>query len=223
MQRIDKKVDKIVSAKYKAWVEKLEAEAKEHPHSYRYYYDDVAMNLYKCQKGVCAYTEMFICVPELYVEKNWVNGRHKIQSDSAFKRNDHFGELEHFDPLLKKDKYWLWSNLFMIHSSVNSIKRDNPVVQYLKPDLDDYSPEKYFDYDEITHRFIPGVDIENEQIRNEIQIMIDQVLCLNHGVVQKERRDFVNLIKQRIQNNQPYVVDRFFTAVAFCLPLAIRN
>jgi hypothetical protein len=223
MRKIVKEIDNILSSSYRSWHNKLEVRKEKHLPGYRYYYDDVAMSLYRCQKGVCAYTEMFICIPDLYTDNNWVKGRYRISDKANYKRNDHFGEMDHFDPLLKKDKYWLWSNLFMIHSSINSIKRDTKVAPFLKPDLDDYRPEKYFDYDETTHRFIPNVDIQDEQVRNEIQMMIDRVLCLNHGVVQKERRDYINLLKQKIQYNQSIEVDRFFTAVNFCLPQSIKN
>lgn len=216
MQKIDKAINTILSKKYKTWVDKLEKEAKQHPES-RTYYDDVVMNLYKCQKGVCAYTEMHICIPELYYETNWVDGKYKIPEGEAYSRLDHLGELEHFDSNLKEEKYWLWDNLFMIHARINSIKSDKNVVGYLKPDLTNYAPETYFDYDEDTHRYIPNTDIEDPQQIAEIQYMIDFVLCLNHGVVKNDRRDFINDIKLKQKNGNKYTIDRFFTAVSWCI------
>lgn len=79
-----------------------------------------------------------------------------------------------------------------------------------------YSPEKYFEYDEKTHRYIPNTDLDNTT-RTEIQYMIDNVLFLNHGVVRNNRRDLINDIKQKQKNNTPYKIDRFFTALIWCL------
>ena len=210
MQKIDKSVDKILSTKYKAW---LDNDAVKHDGSNRSYYDDVAMNLYKCQSGVCAYTEMHICVPDLYTDDNWVKGRYKIPDTAEHKRIDHLGELEHFDPEDKKVNYWNWDNLFMIHAKINGIKSGATPVAYLKPDADEYAPEKYFDYDEGTNRFIPNTEIKDPVIANEIQYMIDKVLFLNHGVVKNERRDYINTIKDKKERGILYTIDRFFTAV----------
>lgn len=216
MQHIEKNYDNIFSKRYQAWVDKLELESKKHPDS-RTYYDDIVMDLYRCQKGVCAYTEMFICPPNLYSEPNWVDGKYIISEPEEYKRTDHLGELEHFNPALKSNQYWLWSNFFMIHSTINGLKSNKPVLDFLKPDLDDYQPEKHFDYDESTHRFIPNTEIEDENIRLQIQKMIDEVLFLNHGVVRLERENFIKSIKQKIEFKSEYKVDRFFTSVRWCL------
>jgi hypothetical protein len=216
MQKIDKSIDKILSTKYKSWVDTLEKAHKKHPES-RTYYDDVVMDLYRCQRGVCAYTEMFICIPSLYDAINWSNGQYKIVDEAVFRRIDHLGELEHFDPDLKSNQYWLWENFFMIHSTINGLKSNRPVAGFLKPDLIDYAPEKYFDYDEKTHRFVPNTDLEDETLIAEIQRMIDDVLFLNHGVVRTERENFINNIKQKIKFGSTYTIDRFFTATEWCL------
>jgi hypothetical protein len=215
MQKIDKNYDTILSTKYKKWVDDLEKHKKKHPDS-RTYYDDIVMELYRCQKGVCAYTERFICVPSLYESSNWTDGDYKANDEAEFKRTDHAGQLEHFDHHLKKDRYWLWSNLFMIDSTINSRKSSKDIVYYLKPDSEDYSPEKYFDYDEETHRFVPNTDLDIEQ-RTEIKDMIDNVFYLNHGVILNDRRDFINELKAKINNKSPYKFDRFFTATKMCL------
>jgi hypothetical protein len=215
MQKIDKNYNTILSTKYKKWVDNLEKNKKKHPDS-RTYYDDIVMELYRCQKGVCAYTERFICVPSLYESDNWTDGDYKITDEVEFKRTDHAGELEHFDYHLKKDKYWLWDNLFMIDSTINSRKSNKDIVSYLKPDSEDYSPEKYFDYDEETHRFVPNTDLDIEK-RKEIKDMIDNVFYLNHGVVLNDRRDFINELRTKIANKSSYKFDRFFTATKMCL------
>ncbi|MEN2400818.1 hypothetical protein GKZ90_0013610 [Flavobacterium sp. MC2016-06] len=216
MRKINKNSPNILSKKYKDWVTDLEANNIKHPLS-RTYYDDVVMNLYKCQEGVCAYTEKYICVEELYDSKNWVNDRYVIANLKNCKRTDHCGELEHFDPNQKKEKYWLWENFFMIDSTINSRKCNNDIVPYLKPDLEEYTPEKYFDYDEITHRFVPNTDIEDDNQKLEIQNMIDSVLFLNHGVILNERRNFINDVKLKIKNGFEYKIDRYYTSVNWCL------
>lgn len=215
MRKIDKTTDKILSTKYKSWIGKIIKNSKKS--SGNSYYDDVAMNLYYCQGGVCAYTEMFICIPELYDLGNWKNGRYKISNEKDYSRLDHLGEMDHFDPENKKIQYWNWDNLFMIHAKINGIKSNEPVLNYLKPDLDDYSPDKYFDYDEETHRFIPNTDIKDETKLKKIQTMIDKVFCLNHGVVKNERRDFIKSLKDKKSKGQEYIIDRFFTATNLCL------
>lgn len=121
MQKIDKNYDEILSTKYKTWVDNLEKQGKKHPES-RTYYDDVVMDLFRCQKGVCAYTEMFICPSSLYDKANWKDGKYEISDEAEFKRTDHLGDLEHFNPDLKTNQYWLWDNFFMIHSKINSLK-----------------------------------------------------------------------------------------------------
>ncbi len=208
MQKIDKNYDTLLSTKYKKWVDNLEN--KKHPNS-RTYYDDIVMELYRCQKGVCAYTERFICVPSLYKSDNWTDGDYKITDEVEFTRTDHAGELEHFDHHLKDNQYWLWDNLFMIDSTINSRKSNKDIVYYLKPDSEDYLPEKYFDYDEETHRFIPNTDLDIGQ-RIEIKNMIDDVFYLNHGVILNDRRDFINELRTKINNKSAYKFDRFFTA-----------
>ncbi len=72
MRKIDK--SKILSTAYKKWVDKLNKDNIKHPHSREPYYYDVVMNLLHCQKGVCAYTEMFLCNSELLTKDNWVDG-----------------------------------------------------------------------------------------------------------------------------------------------------
>lgn len=216
MRKIDKKISKTSSIEYVKWATNLEETGKTHPKS-RTFYDDVIMDLYRIQEGVCAYTERFICPEELYKTDNWTDGKYIIPNEEEFKRTDHAGELEHFNPELKENQYWLWDNFFMIDSTINSRKSDRKIVNYLKPDLEDYSPEKYFDYDEKTHRFIPNTDIEDDNLIKEIQYMIDDVLFLNHGVIKNDRRDFINDIQQKIKLNLNYKIDRFFTAVNWCI------
>ncbi len=212
MQPITKIPFKLPS-NYQSWLESNPADDK----NFRSSYDDIVMNLYKCQNGVCAYTESFICPPELFDDRNWETGGYVILDESEFSRVDHRGELEHFDPENKKVRYWNWENLFMIDSKINSIKTNKPVHNFLKPDLLDYSPELYFEYDDQTHRFIPHTDIEDTELISQIKYMIDEVLCLNHGVVKVDRKNYINELMDKKLRGQNFVIDRFFTSVKWVL------
>lgn len=208
MQKIDKS-QATLPASYKKWL----AQDAEADKNFRHYYDDIVMNLYKCQSGVCAYTEAFICPAELYETDNWIKGKYIIPDEAEFTRVDHRGELDHFDPSEKNLHYWNWDNLFMIDAKINSIKSNKPAHPYLKPDLAAYSPEEYFEYDDQTHRFIPHTDINDHNIFSQIKYMIDEVLCLNHGVIRKDRENYINELKDKKLRGQAFVVDRFFTSV----------
>ena len=208
MRRIDK--TKILSSKYKEWLDKLDRDKVKHPPHSRTYYTDVVMNLLHCQKGVCAYTEMFLCNPGLLSEDKWENGRY------AKKKTEHFGELEHFDPKLKEKKFWEWDNLFVIHSDINRLKRDKDVDDIPKPDSPGYDPDKLLEYDDDTHIFIPHTGIKNKTERQRIGRMID-VLQLNHDTVRCEREIFLKKVAEHRQVNRTIDIDRFFTACRMAL------
>lgn len=217
MQKLDKKDKSILSTKYKTWLDKLNASGEDHDGAYRYYYNDIAYNLYSCQRGVCAYTEMYICTPALYRKENWIKGRYVVPDEKLCKKTDHLGQLEHFDSKDKVSNHWNWDNLFMVHASINSKKSGTIVYPFLKPDLDEYSPEKYFKYDEETHEFTPNPYIKNEEEIKQIQHMIDNVLFLNQGCVKRYRTNYINNIKFRKQHGQETVVEEFFTSVKWTL------
>jgi len=214
MRKIDKTNTAIIASKYKNWLDKQ----GEHDGSYNYYYDDIVMNLFRCQKGVCAYTEMFICPQQLYSDVNWTKGRFKISDASEYKRTDHLGELDHFNPDDKLVRYWNWDNLFMVDAKINAIKSNKKVIDYLKPDLPSYHPDTYFEYDEITNRYIPNTSIDDIKTIEEIAYMIDEVLCLNHGVVKIERRNYIKSLQQKLTLGERLPeIDQFFTAVSWVL------
>ena len=95
------------------------------------YYKDVVFNLLHCQNGVCAYTEVLLCAGHLYEINCWENGCYKSNSDAK-----KFGSLDHFNSDLKKDKAWLWDNLFMVHSDINRNKSKKDITILPKPDAD---------------------------------------------------------------------------------------
>jgi len=202
MRKIDK--TKILSTQYKKWVDRLNRDKVEHPKK-RTYYNDVMMNLLHCQKGVCAYTEMIICNPELLAEENWKNGRYKS------KKVDRLGSLEHFDPRLKKDKYWEWDNLFAISLDINVKKGAQEVDDILKPDSPQYDPFKLLEYNERTHLFVPHRDIEDMDLRERIKRML-KVLQVNQNTVCYHRKTFFYRIAWQDEVNIEPEINCFFTA-----------
>lgn len=202
MRRIDK--TKILSSKYKEWLDKLNRDKVKHPQS-RIYYTDVVMNLLHCQKGVCAYTETPLCLPELFDESNWEEGKYKISEPEPS------GELEHFDPKLKEDRRWEWDNLFVVDAVINRKKRNKEVDDILKPDSAQYSPDKYLEYDVDTHCFIPNTGIEDETLRQRIKRMIS-VLHLNYASVRNEREIYLTMVFKLREVSRPIRINCFFTA-----------
>jgi hypothetical protein len=203
MRKIDK--TKILSSKYKTWLDKLNRDQVKHPEGGSTYYDDVVMNLLHCQIGVCAYTEMSLCNPELLNENNWKNGRYTQRRPEAI------GELDHFDHKLKKDQYWEWENLFVVLERINRRKGAKEVDDILKPDLSTYDPIKLLEYNERYHIFIPHTGIEDETVRERIQRMIE-VLHVNYDFVCRERRRFLKEVFKSREIDEPIEIDRFFTA-----------
>jgi hypothetical protein len=203
MRKIDKK--KILAKEYKEWVDKLNRDKVVHPQKNNTYYYDVLMNLLYCQKGVCAYTEMFLCSDHLLDENNWENGRYK------FNKPECLGELDHFDHKLKQDKHWEWDNLFVVLEKVNRRKGTKEVDDILKPDSPGYDPMVFLEYNEKYDTFIPHTGIRDEGTKERIQRMIE-VLQLNFDPVRRERRRFLKEVFKSQNMDEPIKIDRFFTA-----------
>jgi hypothetical protein len=205
MRKIDK--SKILSTEYKMWMDvELNEKNKKHPTNSRHKYrQDVIMNLLHCQRGVCAYTERFLCDPEDFSEDKWEKGRYNS------KKRKYYGELEHFNPVLKKNKYWEWGNLFVISGTINRVKNKKEVDYILKPDSPEYDPFSLLEYNEKKHIFVPHTDIKDETIRERIRRMID-VLHLNFTPVHRERRRFFKLVAKSKEHAQPVEIYQFFTA-----------
>lgn len=191
MRKIDKQC--LLSTAYKTWEENLENTQTPHPKyksSNAKYYQDVRMQLYYCQDGLCAYTEIRLCDEDIYAKHHWKNGRYK--STNLTKQAQ--GQLDHFDENLKSKKGdtigkqdWLWDNFFMIDSEVNTrIKGSKPVDDILKPDSPTYSPFDLLEYDEY-HQFLPHRNLDHltfERVKNMIE-----VLGLNS--IRRKREDYL--------------------------------
>ena len=193
MRKIDK--TKILSTVYKKWEEELEKTKKAHPKynsSDHKYYDDIVMNLFCCQKGLCAYTEQLLCPKKYYESSLWKNGRYQGQRKGNVK-----GQLEHFDEKLKTKKAdeegrkdWLWDNFFMIDTDINNLKGVKEVDYILKPDNPNYNEGELLEYNSKSHIFIAKTTLSKEK-RIRINNMLNKVLFVNHGAVIAKRKQVI--------------------------------
>jgi hypothetical protein len=188
VRRIDK--ERILSTSYKQWHDGMETANRSHPvyTSQHDFYLDVVMNLFHCQGGLCAYTEVLLCPPSECEACKWEQGRYPPP------RPEFDGNLEHFDSTLKREKGWLWANLFMVHSDTNRRKGQRAVDVILKPDAEDYDPFRKLEYDVSRHVFIPN-SLLSEDLSNRVNNMI-LILGLNHGTVRQHR---VNLLSELLK------------------------
>jgi hypothetical protein len=189
VRRINK--DCNLSVVYKTWEEGLEAGDFDHPKynsSRGEYYLDVVMNLLHCQKGLCAYTEKRLCSEGYYTDTRWSNHRY-VNPDSP-SRPQIKGQLEHFDKNLKDKKGWLWDNLFVVDTDINTkVKKSNTVDPILKPDRIDYDEFALLQYDYRMHLFRA-----KSTLSNEIQQTVNKgilTLGLNFDAVKEERRIYL--------------------------------
>ncbi len=211
MRKLDK--TKMLATAYKQWLDKLEAEGKSHPpyKSSHEFYIDVVANLLWIQDGLCAYTEQFLFDSTELGEENWIEGKY---GKSKF---EFFGHLEHYDESLKESKGWLWSNLFVAHSDINTkLKGSKPVRYVLKPDADSYDPFYLLQYDFKSHRFLPNTERELD-LQNDILHDIN-VLGLNYQSVIQDRKAHLNILTEEVRlHNKTLVQAReslreYFTA-----------
>lgn len=205
MRKIHKDKSKILSTAYKKWVDKLDNDNKKHPKRSDTFYIDVMMNLLHCQKGVCAYTEMFLCESKLVTVDKWEKGKYTIENPGRF------GEIDHFNPSMKKDKCWEWDNLFVVLGRINKLKGKKKVDERFKPDSPGYDPKKFLEYHVKTHRFRPRPDIKDSTLTKSIENMI-KVLNINYGPICHERKSFLTKMFVYRKVNRPIKIDRFFTA-----------
>ncbi len=181
MQKIEKSLT--LAAEYKKWLDGINKKSihpKYSSSNHRFYYDVIA-NLLWVQKGLCAYTELFLCDVKHLDKSNWKNGK--------FTQFDFKGQLDHYDATLKEKKGWEWNNFFMIDSDVNRKKNDKKMSGYLKPDQEDYDPFYFLQYDFKTHNFIPNslrTEKEQDKILEEINI-----LGLNFQPIIDNRKSYI--------------------------------
>lgn len=191
MRKLDK--TKILSTAYKAWQDKLEHELQDHPTytSKHEFYIDVIANLLWIQEGLCAYTEQFLFDHNDLPTENWIEGKY---GKGKF---EFYGHLEHYDESLKQKKGWLWSNLFVVHSDINTKRKGSKPVKYvLKPDADNYDPFYLLEYNFKEHRFLPNSERDFDLQEN---ILYDiNVLGLNYQSLVQERKMKLNTLIEEV-------------------------
>jgi hypothetical protein len=216
VRRIDK--TRILSTEYKNKIEAYDKVGKNHPGDSWEYRTDVVMNLLYCQEGLCAYTEMPLCNPDLLKKTNWENGRYvkeekrnkcgqPVYYNREGKDIDHEGTLDHFDPKLKEKQFWKWENLFVIRFKTNIDKRQVKVYDILKADLPDYDPFKLLAYDIDANFFCPHPALDKEEAVL-VDYMID-ALQLNRLHVYTEREKYLNKVRTLEE------LDKYFTPKCF--------
>jgi len=216
MRKIDKST--CLSTKYEKWLKELEAKGKDHPtySAGHKYYNDVKFALLRCQRGLCAYTEIELCEEDILTSDNWTNGKYDFDKEAT----QASGHVEHFDESLKKKKGWLWSNLFMVDNHINTpVKGTQEVDDIMKPDADDYDPKDRLEFDSDLNTYIPNAKKTPEE-QERIKTMI-KVLGLNYGHVSRRRKSFIKKLKERIEDGtfkpEAYEGEAFPTALAFIL------
>lgn len=216
MRKIDKNIR--FSTVYKAWLEDLEAKGKDHPNypGNREFYYDVKFELLRCQRGLCAYTEIELCEEDILTADNWTDGRYDYDEEAT----QASGHIEHFAPKLKPKKGWLWSNLFMVDNHINTpVKGSQEVDDIMKPDADDYDPKDRLEFDSELNTYLPN-DSKTPEEQERIKKMI-KVLGLNFGHVKRRRKSFIKKLKERIEDGtfkaEAYEGEAFPTAFDFVL------
>ena len=208
MRKIDKSI--ILSTKYKQWEEDFgSSNHPEYNSSANKFYTDIVMNLLHSQEGLCAYTEMRLCAKELIENSNWEDGRYKLENPE-FK-----GQLDHFDLSLKKEKAWLWSNLFVIDTDINTKVKGRQDIDYiLKPDAESYDEDELLEYDCNMHIFIANTSLD-EQEQQRVNKMILK-LGINFDPVIDQRKEFLNDKFAMKRFGLEVEVNQFPTAYKMC-------
>jgi hypothetical protein len=208
MRKIDK--SNILSTKYKQWEESIrDRNHPEYNSSNNKFYTDIVMNLLHIQEGLCAYTEMRLCAKELIENSNWEDGRYKFDNPE-FK-----GQLDHFDPSLKKEKAWLWSNLFVIDTDINTkVKGKQDIDDILKPDTESYNEDELLEYDCNMHIFVANSSLGEEE-QQRINKMILK-LGINFDPVIDQRKEYLNDKFAMKRFGLEVEVNQFPTAYKMC-------
>ena len=209
-----KKIEKSLSlaTAYKKWLDNLNSSNTNHPNynssDFRFYKDIVA-NLLWVQKGLCAYTEMYLMDYDRVKPSEWKKGR--------FKKFDFMGQLDHYDSTLKDDKGWEWTNFFLVHSDVNvKVKGTKKVNAILKPDEATYNPFYYLEYDYSSHFFSPN---KERDFSLKLKILDDiNALGLNYQPISDYRKEYLKPIIDDVQLGKLTLVEaraslkKFFTS-----------
>lgn len=197
---------------YQQEIDELDAKNEDHPKYYsrHKYYKSVLLSLLFCQNGLCAYTELRL-MEMADLEKYATQIR---EQNGELSREVNFetpAQIEHFDESLKQEKGWQWSNLFAVFDSVNTrVKGTKSVDSILKPDSEEYNPFELLEYDTEHHMFTAHSDLA-ENIASRIETMI-KTLGLNWKFIRNQRKDYLEEVLERFQNNSDVQAHQFITA-----------
>jgi len=224
MRKIDK--SNLIVSEFKKELKEFVAVNNKHPDYNKdtkfknKHYSSVFFNLLGCQKGLCAYSEAKISSINFLSNENWL--------DSFFIGkipNGIDGDIEHFNPDIKENEAWEWSNLFVVSTYINrKIKGRNKVNTIFKPDNFDYEPSKYMTFNFNTQIFVPlpKLEFENIEMFNNVKEMI-KFLGLNSETVKSRRTDMLLDFKKDIENKCKTIeyieknnLHEFFTAFEMC-------
>ncbi|MDR3695774.1 hypothetical protein [Mucilaginibacter sp.] len=190
-----RKITKVCSysTKYYTWLQGLGAsDHVEYTAAFRFYWD-VVMNLFYCQEGLCAYTEKKLCPKHFYSADKWDNGKYQRRNYYP-KKPKVKGELEHFDTKLKPKQGWLWTNLFMVDSDINSKGKGMLEIDpILKPDAPNYDEFLLFDYDLDKNIFLAKSVLPIAD-KNKINPVLDNIINFD-SVIEERRLFFAPLLK----------------------------
>ncbi len=214
MKKINKACN--LSSEYHAWQKQFEDSKENHPKytsSNGKYYYDIIMNLFHCQKGLCAYTEVILCTENFFSDVNWSENRYTLPNNTI---PTFSGQLDHFDPTLKENKAWLWDNFFMVDPTVNAKSKNSKNVDpILKPDSPDYDEFTLLEYNTKLHVFVAKTtlpDVKQAKINEMILI-----LGINHDPIRYQRSIYLRLLSDPVQKGletwDNIVIEQFPTAV----------
>lgn len=193
MRKLNKTITKAKA--YKKWHDEIVNNDEDFPvynSSNGDYYGDIVAELLIIQNGLCAYTERLLYNVDEVNTLKWEDD--KLQS--SIPKVD--GDLEHFDPSLKKKQGWLWDNFFMVDGKVNKKVKGQKSVDYiLKPDEEDYDPFLLMEYDFELHQYKANAKELNQTDQKRVDDMII-LLGINSSPTRDLRTKAINRIINRI-------------------------
>ena len=215
MKKIDKSTK--IALQYHKWLQEDEKPPMKYDSSNNQYYKDVLVNLLCCQGGLCAYTEYRLIDQNIFQQLlKYFDNNGKYYGDKPEADVD----IEHFCSEAKKINGWDWGNLFAAYMGINRIKRvreaeirnetGEGVKSYLKPDNEDYSPDKYLEYDYKENIFYPSEILEDD-IAEDVANMI-YVLGLNWGSIKMWRKNYICPKIEMFKAGNEEELDQFHTA-----------
>ncbi len=206
MRKLNK--SKILSSKYKEWLDNLDQSHENHGtynSTNNVHYIDVVMNLLHVQRGLCAFTEVKLCSQQLIDEKNWVDGKY------INRKPEILGQLDHWNPDLKKEKSWNWDNFFYISSDINiRVKSKKVVDEILKPDTENYDPIKFLEYDAKSHIFIPNSNLDKIKYERVKKMIL--ILGINYDPIIDLRKEYLEDKLACKRFGLDYEINQFVTA-----------